>query len=502
MKTKVNILWFKKNLRIIDNEIFEKINQNFDTIAFYCFEPSIINEWDFSDIHKQFIFESLIELWQNLKKLNIKLIIFQEEVIKSLKDFLYFFDVINLISTQETWNYKTFLRDIEVNNFCKNNNINFIEVENNWVIRKLKSRDDWTKIWNNRMNKDIFNIVNSKKIIEIDYLENIKNNSILGIKNSLKYNSYIQKWWENIAIKTLDDFLENRVLSYSYDIWKPLKSTISCSRLSPYISNWNISIKYIYKKSLEKILFLKEINDEKSKAHIKQINFFLSRIHWQSHFIQKFEDDYTIEFKNLNPYYNDIRTKENSEIIEKFFLWKTWIPIIDANIICLKNTWRTNFRSRAMLVSFICNTMMQPWQSIAKPLASIFLDYEPWIHYSQIQMQSWTTWINTIRIYNPIKQSLEKDPEWLFIKKWLPKLKNISWKDIHFPFENSKSIYIEPIIKDIEKQNKLSSEILRWVRKNLWFNKIKKETVKKHASRKTIKAKKTKEKINNQLLIF
>jgi deoxyribodipyrimidine photo-lyase len=81
-----------------------------------------------------------------------------------------------------------------------------------------------------------------------------------------------------------------------------------------------------------------------------------------------------------------------------------------------------NFRMRAMLVSFAAYHLWLHWRPTAQYLARHFLDFEPGIHFSQFQMQSGTTGINTVRIYSPIKQALDQDPDGIFIKQHVPEL--------------------------------------------------------------------------------
>lgn len=503
MKQDIQCIWFKKNLRIQDNQVFEKLDSGRAAIWFFLLEDEIITLADFSYFHLKFIIESLIDLQKNLKKLNINLIVcrsnFEDFVLQLEKNY----NIIHIVSTQETGNMATYSRDKRVIKFLKNENILFTQVVNNGVVRALKNRNDWTKIWRQRMESFAFETKLFPKITEIQWFPWEKTTELLQYYKQKTQHLQTQIWWETQAFKILESFLQNRSKKYSYDIWKPFDATNSCSRLSPYITYGNISIKKIYHESLRKIEELKYQETDAAKKHISQIDFFLARIHWQSHFIQKLESEPEMEFHNLYKKFDTIRQTADETIIDNFFAAKTGIPYIDACIVCLKKTGWINFRSRACIVSYICNTMMQPWQAISKQLACLFTDYEPGIHYAQLQMQAGTTGINTIRIYNPVKQSKQKDPYGLFIKKWLPVFQNVDVEYIHEPWLSPEPIVWYEKFIDIEGLNKQAKDIIWWVKNSDKKSQTLKKIYEKHGSRKkTPKKKKKSEKNINQLTIF
>ena len=191
----------------------------------------------------------------------------------------------------------------------------------------------------------------------------------------------------------------------------------------------------------------------------------------------------------MHPAYNSLRHDDFNE--DYFRAWKdglTGYPKVDACMRSLKATGWLNFRMRAMVVSFASYHLWLHWKKPALYLATMFTDYEPGIHYSQIQMQSGTTGINAIRIYNPIKQGMDHDPDGVFIRKWIPELCDIDQEFIHMPWKTPSKMngYPMPIV-DEKTARQYASKILYGLRKtNTMHKEHSKIIVKKHASRKTV----------------
>jgi len=94
-----------------------------------------------------------------------------------------------------------------------------------------------------------------------------------------------------------------------------------------------------------------------------------------------------------------------------------------------------NFRMRAMLVSFAAFPLWLHWREPGLHLARLFTDYEPGIHWSQMQMQSGTTGINAVRIYNPVKQAHDQDPDGIFVRRWCPELAELPTEWLFEPWK-------------------------------------------------------------------
>ncbi|GBF50392.1 hypothetical protein LPTSP4_19170 [Leptospira ryugenii] len=241
---------------------------------------------------------------------------------------------------------------------------------------------------------------------------------------NLKHHPKFQIGGEKEGKNIFSHFVEERVRRYSPCISKPEESRIHCSRLSPYLAWGNLSPKWVYQLTIKQ--------QATSNRYLKnQMNRFLSRLFWRDHMIQKFESEPRIEKENFNRAFDQLVKAPDPRLLQLWEEGETGYPLVDACMKCLIETGYLNFRMRAMLVSFLTMVFWQDWRLGTNHLGRMFLDFEPGIHYFQFQMQAGTVGMHQLRMYNPYKQSMENDPDAIFIRKWLPEFQKTPIPEIH-----------------------------------------------------------------------
>ncbi len=417
----ISLYWFRKDLRISDNQALIDAAKNENVAAIYIHDPEIIHNKDFSSFHFDFINESLISLENEFSSKSSYLNIFYDKSINVLNKIRESYNINKLITHHETGNWITFSRNKKIIDYCKQNSIQLKEYQSNGVVKDLINRDGWSKLWNEEMYKPILDRPDISKFINIKGL-NVKD-SVQKINIKEKTYNKIYFGGESNAIKTLDSFLTARGNYYSKEMSSPVTAPNSCSRLSSYITYGNISIKQVLQKTKDRQKYLRE--NKIRTGWLKSLNSFSSRLRWHCHFIQKLQMQPNLEFTNMVRAYDKLRTEKNDHFFLSWASGTTGFPMIDACMRFLKQHGWINFRMRAMLVSFASYNLWIDWRITSKYLSKYFIDYEPGIHYNQFQMQSGVTGMNAVRIYNPIKQHIDHDPTSIFIRRWVPELQNV-----------------------------------------------------------------------------
>jgi deoxyribodipyrimidine photo-lyase len=429
-KPSVNVVWLKRDLRLTDHQPLNHAIESGLTILYYVFEPFLINDPHYDLRHWRFVLQSIQDINDQLNQFNSQVYVYLGHAIDGLSHIQQLFTITGLFSHQETGLLSTFERDKAVKQWCKTQHIPWKETKSGAVTRGKENRlgwdNDWRMIMRDALSKPP---LSDTTLVSHQFLAQLPQ-SVLPVE-WYTADQYMLTGGERWAQKILQSFLKDRGKNYHFNISKPQASRKSCSRLSPYLAWGNISLRQLYQAILIK----------RSETGWKRpIDGLASRLHWHCHFIQKFESEHEMQWRPVNRAYIGFSYPEDHcglSIEARLNKWKTaqtGYPLVDASMLCLIKTGYINFRMRAMLVSFLCHHLLVDWRLGVTHLAALFLDFEPGIHYPQFQMQSAVTGTNIIRVYNPVKQSLDKDKDGIFIKKWLPQLSELPKEIVHTPW--------------------------------------------------------------------
>ena len=425
-KAPFSLVWLKRDLRLRDHQpLCDAIAHGSPIIIAYVIEPIVVNDPHMDIRHWRFITESLADLHQQLAPYNCKIHIFKGNML-TVVDALAKQGLSHIFSHQEIGLKASYTRDIALLDWCNKHQLVWQESPYSAVKRPLAYRYAWRKHWYTQISAAVAD----------PNLHLIK--PYMGeLENSIAINELPAAWLtpcarfqpggEKRAWYTLHDFFKQRGKRYFGNIGKPEEARSTCSRLSPYLAWGCISIRQVFQQALK---------HRAREGWTRSVEAFCARLSWHCHFIQKFESEHHMQYRPVNKAYAHFiydSSVQSEAMLDAWKTGKTGIPIIDASMRALIATGYLNFRMRAMLVSFLCHHLNIDWRRGVDYLGKLFLDFEPGIHYPQFQMQAGITGTNTLRIYNPIKQSEEKDPQGVFIRKWIPEIATLPDCYIHQP---------------------------------------------------------------------
>lgn len=245
------------------------------------------------------------------------------------------------------------------------------------------------------------------------------------------------------AMSLLHTFLCERGEDYRRAMSNPNEAERACSRLSAHLAFGTLSNREAYQAARRRARELRDAmatTPAASRPSLvrwqQSLVSFASRLEWRDHFVQKLETEPALEYRPYSSLYEDVWPAEPD--VARLDAWRTGhtgYPLVDACMRSLEATGWLTFRMRAMVMSFASHYLWLHWRHAGMVLARAFVDYEPGIHWMQCQMQAGSTGINTIRIYNPVKQAEEHDAEGSFVRRWVPELASLPTADLHRPWD-------------------------------------------------------------------
>ncbi len=411
------LVWFKRDLRVHDHAALTEAQSHDDALGLFIVEPDWLQSPECDACHVDFLLGCLKELRAALALRGLPLLVRVGPAVRVLAELHAELGFTALLSHEETGSAWSYQRDLEVAAWCRSKQLGWQEFTQTGVVRRLASRSGWAQRWQARMNAPLhltgagFNAAVAFDLADLP---------TLGSLGFAPHGKTLQAAGEKAAHSMLHSFLQLRGHGYRKALSSPLSAEDGCSRLSPHLAFGTLSMRTVH-QATEAV-----IANTADRSLAYALRGFAGRLRWHCHFMQKLEDEPGIEFRNFARVCDGLR--EDDFHPAYFAAWcsgRTGYPMVDACMRSLVATGWLNFRMRAMLVSFASYHLWLHWRQTGLFLARQFLDFEPGIHWSQMQMQSGTTGINTLRMYSPTKQAHDQDPEGLFIRRWLPELARV-----------------------------------------------------------------------------
>lgn len=483
----LTILWFKRDLRLADHPALARASASgSDVLPLFVVERDYWAEPDTSGRQWSFTAECLAQLRRDCAALGAPLVVRvapdATEVFADLHDR---HGLVRIVSHEETGNAWTYARDRRVGDWARSRGIEWEEQPQSGVVRRLATRDGWAQ----RRERFL-----RRKIVRADGVRfdsagedpgAIPTAADLGLV--LDPCPDRQRGGREHGLALLSSFLEDRGQTYRSAMSSPLNGEWACSRLSAHLALGTLSGREAAQAAATRKAAVRGARDGWSGS----LSSFTSRLAWRDHFMQKLEDAPSIEFNCLHTAYEGMRPTEPDPVrLAAWCAGETGLPFTDACMRFLRHGGWLNFRMRSMLMAVASYHLWLPWRPTGLHLARLFTDYEPGIHWSQTQMQSGTTGMNTVRIYNPVKQGYDQDPEGLFTRRWVPELAPVPDKYLQEPWRWPDSAgllgsrYPHPIV-DVKEAARVARDRVWAVRRGADFRAEADRVVKKHASRKS-----------------
>ena len=473
------LVWYKRDLRVEDHSALTLAAGLGPVLPVFIVEPELWAGPDASARQWEFVAESLAGLRDGLAALGAPLLVRVGDAVAVLDRLCRQHKITRIVSHEETGNLWTYARDRRVAASARGAGIDWTELPQSGVVRRLPSRDGWASQRGGFMAAPLLPAPTLKSVAGVEP-------GLIPTARALKLTAdpcpHRQLGGRERGLDLLDSFLTRRAEPYRAAMSSPLTGERACSRLSPHLAWGTLSLREVVQATATRQM------ERPGGRWGGALTSFQSRLAWRDHFMQKLEDQPSIERRDLHPIAILRPRDTDAARLQAWTLGETGLPFLDACLRYLRATGWLNFRMRAMVTSVASYHLWLDWRASGQHLARQFTDYEPGIHWPQVQMQSGTTGINIPRIYNPVKQGQDQDPTGAFTRRWLPELAPVPDAFLQEPWKWPEARrllghrYPEPII-DIATAARAAREAVWGARKAPGFADHASGIVQRHASR-------------------
>lgn len=474
----MQVLWLKRDLRLSDHEplrlALEQSAAAGPVLVLYCHEPALLGKADASAQHVGFVQESLADIARDLRARGSDLLEVTLGAPETLALLHLRTPVRHLWAYAETTHQTGFARDKQVRHWARENHVRFHELAQNAVRRGsqcLTEKFDFGAHLKAATQADLWvlpsrhtGLLPLKRVARLrDALARASDGA--SLRSPLQcVQAHQEPGWlaaaprpqraptedkvfrlaggRSAAMEHLSRFLAPaNLVAYPAAISSPLAAQTHCSRLSPYLA-WGVVSDREVLQALSRSLAANATGvPAEAERELSAARFFAERLYWRSSYLQLAENHPEVDQEPGLSAFQHLRAGERMNgWLQCWAAGQTGFPLVDAAMRMLNATGWLNMRLRGTVTSFALNDLWLPWQEVGLVLAREFLDYEPAIHWNQLQIHAGESRFSTPLTYDVVKQARDHDPLGVFVRQWVPELKDLPTAHLFEPWRAPGSV--------------------------------------------------------------
>jgi deoxyribodipyrimidine photo-lyase len=396
---KINIFWFRRDLRLDDNTALNHaLAEGIPVMALFIFDTAIIDELPADDPRISFIYETLTGLNNQLHKSGSSLLILKGDPEILWRNLVETYDVNAVFINKDYEPYST-SRDLTVESILRQKSVPLYRFKDQVIFEEkeiLKSDNDPYTLFTPYKNRWMQKFLVARK--------QEQNTIVTAVQNYFKIIIPFPAL-EELGFKKSQQSVRPFDLSVisSYDRYRDIPSVDRTSYLGPHLRFGTVSIRKIADKAIK-----------------ENINF-LSELIWREFFMQILFNFPHVVTENFRSKYDNVPWRNNEYEFERWSTGQTGFPIVDAGMRQLNETGYLHNRVRMITAGFLCKHLLIDWRWGEAFFAMKLLDYELSSNNGNWQWAAGTGCdaAQYFRVFNPITQQLKFDPDKEYIRKWV-----------------------------------------------------------------------------------
>ena len=412
MKPRVNIIWFRRDLRLTDNAaLYHALKSNNPVLPLFIFDKNILDKLeDKADRRVEFIHAALAEMQEQLIKLGSSLEVqygFPEIVYRDLLDRYE----IEKVFTNHDYEPYALEREAKIESLLKTNGALLHTFKDQVIFEKEEvTKDDglpytvftpYSRKWKSRLTPFYLKPFPTEKYFQHFYQQPAKAIPALESMGFRKVEfPFPSKQLKDEIIK---HYAENRN-------YPGLEN--GTSKMGVHLRFGTVSIRALAQRALQ-------LNE----TYLNELIWrdFYHMILW--HFPQVGKG------KSFKPAYEMIEWRNNETEFQQWCDGMTGYPIVDAGMRELNATGFMHNRVRMITASFLTKHLLIDWRWGEAYFAQKLLDFDlaannggwQWASSSGCDAAPY------FRVFNPALQTEKFDKELKYIKKWVPEFQEFSY---------------------------------------------------------------------------